>query len=251
MYPRGLFGQFYQVKSLMHKINSSVKLIGCFIMLIIILFTMSVDIHIMLSVLLILMILLTKIPLKYFFKILYSLRYILVIVSIILAALSFSLKDVLIYFTKIIILVEYVALIAYTSSTSELSYGIEKVLTPFNLFNLKLGKISYFITTIIKFYPLFVNNVYILLKSQSARGIDYGFSNLYRRIKALTHAIYNGLLKTFKEIKEIKLECDIRLFNISNKRTNINYNKIGFYDIALIFFHLLILLSYVIELETF
>lgn len=247
MYPKGIFGKFYPVNSLMHKINTSIKIVGFLIIILLLFFSMSLELHLMIFTLLVLMILLTKVPIKYFFRIFYSLRYLYLILIFIFAAISFDLPNSIVSILKIIIIVEYLALISYTSLTSELSYGISRIIEPFNFLNLKLGKLSYLITSLIKFYPTFINNSYIVLKSQASRGIDYGFSDIFGRTYALLNAFRYSFSKTLLEMRKNKKECDIRLYNLKRKRTNINKKPIGVYDIALLFSHFLLAFVYIVD----
>lgn len=247
MYSKGIFGQFYPVKSLMHKINPSVKLVCLLLTILLISFSTDLVMHLFLLTLVILMILLTKVPFKNFFNLFYSLRYLYVLVIVLGAIFTLDIEVVLTIILKIIIVFEYIALISYTTSVSELNYGILIILEPFNLFNRKLGNVSYFITSIIKFYPMFVANNTKVLKAGASRGIDYIHSGYFKRLFAFKMSVPTAFRETIREIKRTKLECNLKLFNFKKKRTNINHNKISFYDIILLAFHCLFLIAYILE----
>lgn len=247
MYTRGVFGQFYPIKSLMHKINPSVKIICFLITILLISFSSDLVLHLFLLTMIILMILLTKVPFKNFFDLFYSLRYIYLFIVVMCALVNIDITYVFVILLKIIIIFEYLALISYTTSTSELNYGILIILEPFNLFNRRIGNVGYFITSIIKFYPMFIGNYVCALKSGANRGIDYNHSGLRGRIYAVKTVFPTAFRETINEIKRTKLECDLKLFNFKRKRTNINHNKIGIYDILLLIFHFLFLIAYILE----
>lgn len=247
MYTNNIFGNFYHIKSLMHDINPSIKIICFLISLMLILFTNALIIHIFIFVMIMLMILLTRVPIKNYVKIFYSLRYVYLFILIICGIKEIVFDLMITYILKVIIIFMYISLISYTTSISELSYGIERVLEAFNIFNLRLGNISFTITSILKFYPKYINNLNKCLKAQASRGIDYNHSNIKGRLFAYYTSFKPAYLYTTNEIKKTKLECKIRLFNINRKRTNINHNSIGFYDIILLTFHILFVFMYIIE----
>ena len=247
MYTNGLFGQFYHVKSLMHDINPSVKIICFFLALLIIFFTNSFVLNLFLLIMSILMMLLTKVPIRNFLRIIYSFRYIYLLILIIFGLSDVELSIMFTYIMKVIIVLMYISLISFTTSTSELSYGIEKVIEPFNIFNLKTGGFSFMVTSILKFYPNFIINFKKCLNSGASRGIDYNHSGIKGRIYAYLFSFRPSLRVTINDVKKTKLECSLRLFNTKRHRTNINHNKVRLYDIILIIFHLLFILAYVLE----
>lgn len=247
MYSKGIFGQFYPTKSIMHSINPTVKIVCLFLTALLLLFTNQLDLHLMFLGMMLLIISMTKVPFKYYFNIFYSLRYVYLLVLVVCFLLNVNVITLFAYLLKIIICVLYLAYISYTTSISELSFGIEKCLEPFNLLNIKLGGISYFITSIIKFYPNLIRNIDETLLASASRGIDYNHSFFVYRYYALFKTFPYSLKKTFNEFKKNKLECKFRLHNFKKKRTNINHNKVGFYDIMLLIFHVLFVLAYVFD----
>lgn len=247
MYSKGIFGDYYQIDSLMHRINPTIKIISFFLSLLTLLLTNVLDINLMVLLFVIVLIMFTKIPLKNFFNAFYSMRYIYLLTILIGYLCNASITLLIVILIKIITLVLYISLISYTTSVSELSYGIETFLEPFNLFGLKLGNVSLFITSLIKFYPTLLKNINQALLSASSRGIDYNHSGLINRYSSLNKVLPYALSKTIKDMKTNKLECKIKLHNTRKRRTNINHNKISFYDIMLIIFNLLFILAYIFD----
>ena len=249
MYTRNIPGCYYPIGSPVHKLNVIVKLINFLIYLIVIIFSKSLPLHLFMSVLIILEIILSNVPLRFYFNMFYSTRYLYVLLIIIFATIGLNLENSILYLLKIIMTFEYLSLIIYTSSPSELNYGIVRVLNPINFLNVNLNKVSNIILNIINFIPVLVSTEQKILKSQASRGLDYFYSGIVGKIYAVGNTIPNILRLTNKRIKETKQMSELRMFNIKYKRTNLNVNKIGFNDISLLLFHILFLTAYIFEVN--
>lgn len=247
MYSKNSFGNFYPVDSSIHRLNPVVKFLNFIISMVLICLTMSLRIHIFLIVLVIVMLLLSFVPTRFYFKSFYSLRYIYIIIAFICASLGLSLEVTIVYLLKLIIVVEYLNLIIYTTSPSELNYGMEKIVRTINIFGFNVSTIIVDITNAIRFIPLVITTESKVLKSQSSRGIDYANSDIIGKSYAIISAYGNILRLSFKRSRQIRKVEETRLFSTRKKRTNYRTNKFGFYDLIFFLFHITIVLAYLIE----
>lgn len=247
MYSKNSFGNFYPVDSSIHRLNPVVKFINFILTIVLICITMSLRIHIFLIVLVIVMLLLSFVPTRFYFKSFYSLRYIYILIAFICASFGLSLEVTIVYLLKLIIIVEYLNLIIYTTSPSELNYGMEKIVRTFNIFGFNISTLIVDITNTIRFIPLVITTESKVLKSQSSRGIDYNNSDILGKAYALISAYKNILRLSFKRNKQIRKNEEIRLFSTRKKRTNYRTNKFGFYDLIFFLFHITIVLAYIVE----
>lgn len=149
----------------------------------------------------------------------------------------------LVYTSKLVIFVLYLNVIVFTTSPSETIYSIEKFLSLFNIFNLKVVKIATKINNILRYYPLYIETKYKTLLAASIRGIHIGFFDIKGKLKL--HSRIKRLTKIRNE--EILLYSELRLYDINKHRTNYRTNKVGFYDILFLVFHLVLLYIYCIE----
>ena len=135
----------------------------------------------------------------------------------------------------------------YTTSPSELNYGLEKMLRVFNIFRFNVSSMVVDLTNAIRFIPLVTTTESKVLKSQSSRGIDYYNSDIFGKTYALFNAYGNILRLSFKKSKQIRKNEEIRLFSTRKRRTNYRTNKFGFYDLIFFLFHITIVVAYLIE----
>ncbi len=243
MYSRNSFGSYYPVDSCIHRLNPIIKLINFIITIILLLATSSTHITFFMLVFVLIMMMLSYVPIKYYFNTFYSLRYLYLILAFICAYFKVSLELYLVFVAKIVILVEHLNILAYTTSPSESIYGIEKVLNAFNFLYLNVSKIAFKINQILRYFPLYIAVKYKTIKSSSSRGVTYNNINLFKKISL--HFNIRRLTKL--KNKEISEYSELRLFDIKKKRTNYRTNKVGFYDIIFLLFHLMLIYAYVIE----
>lgn len=241
------FGSFYPVNSSIHRLNPVMKLICLFLFLIPLIGSMSLKLHIVILFFIIMIMYTSNVPLKFYFNMLYGLRYIFIIIIFLLASKGLTKEEAIVILIKISSFIEYLALIFYTTSPSELKYGIEKTLQPINLFNLNLGKFSNKIVGIITFFPLLFTTEREVLKSASARGLDYYHSDILAKIVAVLSSFRNTLRITIKKIKDIKFASELRMYKVTKFRTNLRTNSIKFFDIMLLLVHFIFVLYYIKE----
>lgn len=241
------FGSFYPVNSSIHRLNPVIKLICLFLFIIPMIGSMDIKLHIVIFFFIIMLMYTSNVPLKFYFNMLYGLRYIYIILLFLLAGRGLSLEQAVVIFIKISTFVEYLALIFYTTSPSELKYGIEKTLNPFNLFNFNLGHLSNKIVGLITFFPLLFTTEYEVLKSAAGRGLDYYHSDILAKIIAVVSSFKNTLRLTFNKIQNIKFASELRMYSVTKFRTNLRTNKVKFFDIMLILVHLIFVMSYIRE----
>lgn len=248
MYSRNSFGSYYPVNSIIHKLNPVIKLFNFLIVIVLIILSNSIYLNSFILGLLIIMMLLSYVPFNYYFKTFWFLRYIYILIAFVCAYFRTSMQFCLILIMKIVIVVEYINLLSYTTSPHESEYGIEKFLSMFNILYLPVSKIAFKINSMLRYYPLMLSVEYNTLKAAASRGIDYYHSNIIKRVVIFLKLRSSVQRKTKDKSKEIKFASELRLFNIRRKRTIYRKNRVGFTDIFLLLFHLLFIYVYLSEM---
>ena len=95
------FGEYYPVESSIHKLSVFSKLITLLLMLIPIIASKSIELHLVMLFFILILIYSSKVPLRFYFDIIYGLRYIFVIFVVVLAFKGLELEDAVLYLTKI------------------------------------------------------------------------------------------------------------------------------------------------------
>lgn len=247
MYSRNSFGSFYPVESSVHKLNPVIKVFNFIVAIILMILSSSLEINLFLFSLVLCMEILSFVPFKYYFRTFWSLRYIYVLILFVCAYFQLSMQSTLVYIVKLVTFVEYLNILAYTTSPSESAYGIERFLSLFNFLYLPITKFAFKINKILRYVPLMLTVEYKTLKAQASRGIDYFHSNIFGRTNAILN-IYGNIRKlTKRKSNDIAFSSELRLYNVKRYRTNYRTNKIGFYDIFYTLFHLALIYAYLVQ----
>ena len=247
MYSRNSFGSYYPISSTIHKLNPIMKLINFIITILVLLLSNNLQINIFVLVLTIIMMILSYVPFKYYFNTFWSLRYIYLFLIFFLYSLGINFNDTVCYLIKLIVVVEYLNILAFTTSPSESVYGIERFLSMFNFLMIPVNKIAIKINSILRYFPLLVVVNYKTIKAQSSRGIDYYNSNIFGRGYVFMNLLSNSLRLTKAKSKEINYASELKLYNDKRYRTNYETNRVGFNDIFFFMFHLALLYACVVE----
>lgn len=241
------FGSFYPVGSSIHRLNQVIKLICLFLFIIPMIGSMSIKLHIVVLFFIVMLIYTSNVPIRFYFNMLYSLRYIYIVILFALASKGLSMEQAIVILIKISSIIEYLALIFYTTSPSELKYGIEKTLNPFNFLNFNLGRLSNLIVGIITFFPLLFTTEQSVLKCAGARGLDYYHGDILSKISVVLSSFRNTIRLTIKKMKDIKFASELRMYSVTKFRTNLRTNKVKFFDMVLLLVHFIFILSYIEE----
>lgn len=236
-------GRYYSTSSKMHKMNPISKII--LLLLIILMILISFDIMIIGSIVLITLIMLnSSIPYKLYLEILSSLKIILFILFLLF--LPFGFLNSLMIIIKLIMIVLTLFILTLTTPTTEIIYGLEKVLYPLNRFRIKTNILALNIGLGLKLIPCLIDSRKNILKSQISRGIDYR-SSLSNYIFATKNMLKPALKISKSKLKSIKNMMYIRLFSIEKERCNFRMNSWGIFDIILLIITGLILIFIIVK----
>ncbi len=247
MYSRNSFGSFYPVDSCIHRLNPIIKLINFIIIVLLVLLSPSVYINGFMFILVLIMMILSFVPFRYYLNSIYSLRYIYILIAILCLYFNTSLETCFVYIAKVIIVVEYLNILSFTTSPSETIYSIEKFLSFFNFLYLPVSKFAVKINSVIRYLPLYLTVEYKAFKASASRGVDYNNMNIFKRTKVFFEVNSNVKRLTSYHNKLIEDASELRLYDIKSQRTNYSTNKVGFYDIFFLLFHLVLIYAYLVE----
>ena len=247
MYSRTTLGNYYPVDSIIHKLNPINKFICFIILLFTLICSMNVGLHLFLFGFLVLVMLLSRVPFKFYFNIIYSLRFILILTVFICLCTTLTLDIYVVLILKIVLFVVSLSIMSFTTSPSELSYAVEKTLTPFNWFFLNLSYLSVGIVNMIKFIPMLITTEYSVLKSVQARGIDYDHSNMISRFYTRRLIFKRVYAITRRRQKDIKTEAVLKLYSHKKYRTNYKVNPFGSVDLLYLLIHLFLIVWFLYE----
>ena len=228
------FGQFYPGNSLLHKLDPRAKilLLICFIVLV---FCTSNYISLALVVCSVLgIVLLSKVPLRLYFK---SLKMILVIVLITSALNLFygtgepvfewgfikvtmsGINNAVFVAARIVCLILISSVLTFTTSPTDLTDALERLMKPLNIFHVKVHEIAMMMTIALRFVPLLLEETDKIMSAQKARGADMESGSLTQRIKALIPVLIPLFVSAFRRAYELAVAMECRCYQGGQGRT--------------------------------
>ena len=232
-------GNYYSAKSNIHAMHPLSKIICVLIFIMTVLCFSGYTSIFVLSLLVFIMILNTNIPLNVYYYIIKNIWGLLLLIFLFFTLVSFSFITGLIVSVKVILIVLYLAILTLTTPTTEIIYGLEKVLYPLNRFNIKSNVWALNIGLFLRFIPTFIDAINKIRRSLCVRGFDYrlGISKYFiSMIGILKPAFNQAKIKT----NQLKQSMILRLYSIDKVRVNYRINKWKFFDDFLIFTHVFV-----------
>ncbi len=253
-------GQYYKADSLLHRADSRTKLLLTVAFIIIIFICKNFYSLGVMMLFTLFSMLLSKVPMKMFFK---SLKPIvpLVLLTGILNVFYSTGGEVLISFWKITItdraiftaifiairifcLVIVSSLLTYTTTPTMLTDGIEKLLKPLDYvlkpFNFKVHTLAMMMTLALRFIPTLIEEIDKIMNAQKARGADLESGGIMERSKALIPIIIPLFISAFRRAYELAFAMDCRCYTGGDGRTRMKQMKLSFRDFLILFVFVLI-----------
>lgn len=212
MFSNITIGRYIPKESIIHKLNPITKILIVLLVLISInFFGPFKNLVVLLFINVILY--LSNIELKTYYKNIYGFRYFIIgilLLTLITTNILTSLNSVLIIVINLLI----TSTLMYTTTISELNYGIDILISPLKYLNINYHKISIIITLSIKFIFLVFEEADNLFKAYKNRGFKFNGSIKQRMIKI------SDFLSTLVELLMKKADNISNIFKV--KRYDFN-----------------------------
>lgn len=251
-------GQYYPVESLIHKLDPRVKLIGT-VLFIISLFTFrSFSGYVVTFFFLGAVIKLSKVPLRYIVKGLKSLLMIMlfaVVFNVFFAAGEHvlfqygilhitveGLRNAAFLAIRLVFLVIGSSLMTFTTTPTQLTDAIEKVLGPLNKVKVPVHEIAMMMSIALRFIPILMEELDKIMKAQTARGADFESGKLLQRVKALVPILVPLFISAFRRANDLAMAMEARCYRGGEGRTKmkpLEYKKLDFYAYSTLVIYLL------------
>ena len=246
-------GRYYSANSKIHTINPVAKII--ILLLTILLVLLSSDIMLLVPVIILLLTMflvklhllifhkIHEIPYKVYLEAINDIKIILLLIFVVCLLLGPITSIIII--VKLTIIILLLTILTLTTSTTEIIYGLEKVLYPLNRFKIKTNLLALNIGLAFKFIPCLIDSRNNILKTQISRGINHKQNpkNYIKITKNMPFAIKIAKAKH----KNIKNSMYMRLYNVDKKRCNFRMNRWKVLDIITIIVLIILLVLTILK----
>ncbi|MDO5448289.1 MAG: energy-coupling factor transporter transmembrane component T [Clostridia bacterium] len=247
-------GQFFPGNSVIHRMDPRMKLILTFIYIVVIFLCKNFWSLGVMVLALIIMVLLSKVPIKVILK---SIKPIAIIITFTAILNIFYVTDgeplfdwkfihittggvftAIFMIIRIIALVVASSLLTYTTSPTLITDGIERLLSPLKFMKNSVHTIAMMMTIALRFIPTLVDEFEKITNAQKARGADLETGTLVERAKALVPVLVPLFITSFRRAYELAFAMECRCYHGAEGRTRMKvmkYSKLDAFAFVFIF----------------
>ena len=241
------FGQYFPGDSIIHKLDPRGKII-VFIAFVVVIFCtfnyFSLAITVAFTAL---FLILSKIPAKFYFKSLKVIIFIVIITSVfnlfygsgdpiwqwwIIKVTWNGIHRAVFVTVRIICLILASSCLTFTTSPTELTDAIERLMKPLNVIHFPVHEISMMMSLALRFVPTLLEETDKLMQAQKARGADMESGNLFKRVKALIPILVPLFVSAFRRAYDIATAMECRCYRGGTGRTRMKTLKLSERDIV-------------------
>lgn len=237
-------GQYFPIDSPLHKLDPRTKILALILMIAAIFLSGSVITYGISAAFTLLILILSKVPVKLYFKSLKPIWFVVIFTAILNMFLTqgeivyiYGIKTYIKYegiymavkmAIRLILLILVSSVLTYTTSPISLTDGIESLLKPFSKIGFPTHALAMMMSIAIRFIPTLIEETEKILKAQKARGSDIDSGSFVKKIKALTPMLVPLFVNAFRRADDLALAMESRCYRGGENRTRlkqIHYTK--------------------------
>lgn len=132
---------------------------------------------------------------------------------------------------RIFALIVMSSLLTYTTSPTDLTDAIEKLLSPLKVFKVDVHTFAMMMTIALRFIPTLIDEIDRIMSAQKARGADFESGSIIKRLKALIPIFVPLFISAFKRAIELADAMSCRCYT-GEGRTRLRQMKMTYRDIV-------------------
>lgn len=234
------FGQFYPSGSVLHRLDPRVKLTSLIGIIVLIFctsnfYSLGVAVSFVMAA-----VLLSKVPVRLYLKSMKAIIIIILLTSVlnlfyasgkviaswwIFTITDEGLKNAITVAVRIISLVAVSSALTFTTSPTDLTDGLERLMKPLGIFRIKTHEIAMMMTIALRFVPTLLEETDKITAAQKARGADMDSGNILRRIKALIPILIPLFVSAFRRAYDLAMAMECRCYQGGKGRTRMKQLK--------------------------
>lgn len=230
------YSRYRNINSIVHKIDPITKLISFLIISITLFLAQDWKPFVIVFVSIILISLIARVKLKSMFNLFLFIIPFYVMMFLVYALVLWDLENASIrvaFMTARLYLFLLIAVI-YTSTTKEMEIArsIEWLITPLKFIKVPTYEISMIITLALRFIPVLITDLFMIMKAQTSRGINVINGSLSTKLKGVFTSLLPMFVIAFKRADDLSIAMSVRKYEIGKKRTKYWKNKFGVLEVT-------------------
>lgn len=227
-------GQYYPVKSVLHRMDPRTKLFGTMVFIISLFLADNIAAYVVATLFLVMAIRLSQVPFKFMVKGLKAIVFLLLIsVSFnlfltdgeVLVQLGFlkitkeGLRMALFMGVRLMYLVVGSSIMTLTTTPNELTDGLEKSLGFLKKIRVPVHEVSMMMSIALRFIPILIEETDKIMKAQMARGADFESGNLIKKAKSMVPLLVPLFISAFRRATDLAMAMEARCYRGGEGRT--------------------------------
>ena len=250
-------GQFFPGTSVIHKADPRVKIVLVTAYIIFLFVTGNFVSLVFMVAVVLLGVIMTGIPVKMYFRGLKPVVMILIFTSVLnifygkgeaiwqwqfLKITWNGISNAAFVSIRIIALILISCILTYTTSPTDLTDALERLMKPLKVFHIKVHEIAMMMTIALRFIPTLLEETEKITNAQKSRGADMESGNIVQRLKAMIPVLVPLFVSSFNRAYELAVAMECRCYRGGDGRTRMKVLKTGARDAGLIIFSVFVLL---------
>ncbi len=245
------FGQYYPGNSFVHKMDARIKLILTLLFMVGIFFVKSFVVFGFVTVLLLAIIFVARVPLKSVLKSIKGIIVLLLLTAIInifftkgedgeqplwswwkIEIYVAGLKSAAKIFLRLVYLVIGSSVLTLTTTPVDLTHAVESLLKPLRIVKFPVHEFALIMSLTLSFIPSLIEETDRIIRAQKARGADFDTGGLIKRAKAFIPILIPLLVGGFRRAEELANAMNSRCYEGATKRTCMRVMKLSWRDLV-------------------
>lgn len=242
------FGQFYPVKSFVHRMDPRVKILLNLLYMVAIFLVQSYFGYALMLAYLLISIFASRIPLKSVLKSVKGIIFLALFTAIINLffvksgnllvdwwifkiyddGINFAVKMIV----RLVFLVTSASLLTLTTTPVDLTHGIESLLKPLTWIKVPVDEFALIMSITLRFIPTLMDETDRIIRAQKARGACFDTGGLIARAKAFVPILIPLLVNAFRRAEELALAMNARCYEGARKRTKMKKLTFSWRDLV-------------------
>ena len=135
---------------------------------------------------------------------------------------------------RIIALILISCVLTYTTSPTDLTDAIERLLKPLTIFHIKVHEIAMMMSIALRFVPTLLEETDKIMNAQKSRGANMDSGNILQKLKAMVPVLVPLFVSAFNRAYELAVAMECRCYRGGNGRTRMKILHISSKDITAI-----------------
>ncbi|MBE6750412.1 MAG: energy-coupling factor transporter transmembrane protein EcfT [Ruminococcaceae bacterium] len=244
------FGQYFDSKSIIHRIDPRNKIILMILFIVFIFLSQNFFALLLACACVFSVILVSKVPLKMYLKNMKAILPVLIFTAIInlfygeggKVLLSFWFIEIttvgiyksLFMALRILLLIFISSALTYTTTPNDLTDAIESLLSPLRFIGLgsAVHILAMMMSIALRFIPTLIEEAEKIMNAQKARGADLENGTLIERVKALIPILIPLLISSVRRAYELAEAMECRCYNGGEGKTRMKQMHLGLIDLG-------------------